>query len=93
MRYYQTKYMKTKLKIFLSFLVSIGFLIGAIIITIQMAHIELETNQSLIDSYSNYLAFMIVLYFLFLCAFIYGIVSLYIQYKKREVEKYNKQHQ
>ena len=85
--------MKTKLKIFLSFLASIGFLIGAIIITIQMAHIELETNQSLIDLYGNYLAFMIVLYFLFSSSFIYGIVSLYIQYKKREVEKHNQQQQ
>ena len=83
--------MKTKLKIFISFLISIGFLIGAIIITIQMAHIELETNQSLIDLYGNYLALMIVLYFLFLCSFIYGIVNLYIQYKKREVEKYSQQ--
>ena len=46
MRFYQIKFMKTKLKIFISFLISIGFLIGAIIITIQMAHIELETNQS-----------------------------------------------
>ena len=76
--------MKTKLKIFLSFLVLIGFLIGTIIITIQIAHIELETNQSLIDLYGNYLALMIVLYFLFLCSFIYGIVSLYIQYKKEK---------
>ena len=83
--------MKTKLKIFISFLVSIGFLIGAIIITIQIAHIELEINQNLIDSYGNYLAFMIVLYFLFLSTFIYGLVNLYIQYKRREVEKYSKQ--
>ena len=83
--------MKTKLKIFLSFLVSIGFLIGAIITTIQIAHIKLEINQNLIDFYGNYLAFMIVLYFLFLSTFIYGIVNLYIQYKNRVVEKYSKQ--
>ena len=87
----QIKFMKTKLKIFLSFLASIGFLIGAIITTIQIAHIELEVNQNLIDSYGNYLAFMIVLYFLFLSTFIYGTFNLYIQYKRREVEKYSKQ--
>ena len=81
--------MKTKFKIFLSLLTALGFLIAAIISTIKIAHINLEPNQSLIDAYGSYVAFMIVLYTLFVACLVYGIYCLYIQYKIQQISKYS----
>lgn len=82
--------MKTKLKIFLSFLLSIGLLIGAIILTIQLAHIQLDPGQNIIDNCGNIIAFCTILYTGFIVCIIYTIYSLYIEYKKKQIDQYYK---
>ena len=82
--------MKTKLKVFLSFLLSIGLLIGAIILTIQLAHIPLDLGQKIIDNYGSNIAFCTILYAGFIVCIIYTIYSLYIEYKKKQIDQYYK---
>ncbi len=85
--------MKTKLKIFLSFLLSIGLLIGAIILTIQLAHIQLDPEQSIIDNCGSNIAFCRILYTGFIVCIIYTIYLLYIEYKMKQIHQYYKNKQ
>ncbi len=82
--------MKTKLKIFLSFLLPIGLLIGAIILTIQLAHIPLDPGQNIIDNCGSNIAFCTILYTGFIVCIIYTIYSIYIEYKKKQIDQYYK---
>lgn len=85
--------MKTKLKIFLGGLLSIGLLIGAIILTIQLANVPLELGQNIIDNCGSNIAFCTVLYTGFIVCIIYTIYSLYIEYKKKQIDQYYKNKQ
>lgn len=82
--------MLIKLKIFLSSLLSIGLLTGAIILTVQLAHIPLDPGQNIIDNYGNIIAFCVVLYTGFIVSIIYTIYLLYIEYKKKQIDQYYK---
>lgn len=82
--------MKTKLKIFLSFLLSIGLLIGAIILTIQLAHISLDPGQNIINNNGDIIAFCVVLYTIFIACLIYSIYLLYFEYKMKRIDQYYK---
>ena len=82
--------MLIKLKIFLSSLLSIGLLIGAIILTVQLAHIPLDPGQNIIDNCGNIIAFCVVLYTGFVVCIIYSTYLLYIEYKKKQIDQYYK---
>lgn len=82
--------MLTKLKIFLSSLLSIGLLTGAIILTVQLAHIILDPGQNIIDNCGSNIAFCTILYTGFIACLIYTIYLLYIEYKKKQIDQYYK---
>lgn len=75
--------MKTKLKVMLSLITSIGLLIGAIILTIQLANISKLIDTNIIESLGSYIAFCTILYTGFIVCIIYTIYYLYIEYKKK----------
>ena len=82
--------MLIKLKIFLSSLLSIGLLTGAIILTVQLAHITLDPGQNIIDNCGSNIAFCVVLYTIFIACLIYSTYLLYIEYKKKQIDQYYK---
>lgn len=82
--------MWSKIRIFLSLLLSVFLLIGAIILSIQLDNIILEINQNIIDLYGFQLAICIVLYGCFITCFIYGLYLCYIEYKRKKVEQNHK---
>ena len=82
--------MLIKLKIFLSSLLSIGLLIGAIILTVQLAHITLDPGQNIIDNYGSNIAFCKILYTGFILCIIYSTYLLYLEYKKKQIDQYYK---
>ncbi len=82
--------MLIKLKIFLCSLLSIGLLIGAIILTIQLDHITLDPGQNIIDNCGSNIAFCTILYTGFIACLIYTIYLLYIEYKKKQIDQYYK---
>lgn len=79
--------MWTKLRIFLSLLLSIFLLIGSVILTIHLNNIVLEINQNFIDQFGFQLAICIVLYGGFITCLIYSLYSLYIEYKRNQFEQ------
>ena len=82
--------MLIKLKIFLSSLLSIGLLTGAIILTVQLAHITLDPGQNIIDNCGSNIAFCVVLYAGFIVCILYSTYLLYIEYKKKQFDQYYK---
>ncbi len=82
--------MLIKLKIFLCSLLSIGLLIGAIILTIQLDHITLDPGQNIIDNCGSNIAFCTILYTGFIVCILYSTYLLYIEYKKKQIDQYYK---
>ena len=82
--------MLIKLKIFLCSILSIGLFTGAIILTVQLAHIPLDPGQNIIDNCGNIIAFCVVLYTIFIACLIYSTYLLYIEYKKKQIDQHYK---